>query len=341
MFTVGSKIYDTVTGSYWSLVHEVPSDPTSAFTVEKLVYNPANNILVNYYVETTNLAVKKQYKMFNTVTNTPTPRTYDKSLISYAFESTEKVKQGIMDWNGNSIWEAPVNIGSISFKTRLLLGISHIMIEFLPSSNYNNAELLTGRGFCYDCRHPGIFIDSYGDYVLKNRDYDIAMRQIQSDKQLWQSAVSTAENVGFGAAFGKASGAKAAGIGSVIETIGTYFINSYFDPKIQEQYDLRYARMTDQISLIGDSITNVLNVIADNSGLFKKYTLSVTTDASNRYDNDISANGYYCDETTSNLQSLFLNGRILQADNVVVEGACTLAGKQQVVRRLMNGVEFI
>ena len=66
---------------------------------------------------------------------------------------------------------------------------------------------------------------------------------------------------------------------------------------------------------------------------------------------DTAYNGYYCDESTNNLQSLFTNSTsthdgytflpVFKVDSVVVEGACTLAGKQQVVRRLMNGVEFI
>lgn len=259
--------------------------------------------------------------------------------LSNTITTTETTAMGVVDWNGNEVWRCPYGKSVSSFRTRLLIGISHIMIQFTPYGQSDIDEQLSGMSFMYDCRHPGLFVDSYQDYVLKNREYDIAMRKIQSDKQLWTSAASIAENVGFGMAFGGSSGAKAAGIGGVIETIGTYVINAVFDPQIQNQYDIRYQNMTDQISLIGDSITSVYQYVG--TGLMRMFTQTMDSATQTRMDNDTTYNGYYCDETTGNLQSLFLNGRIFQADNVVVEGACTLAGKQQVVRRLMNGVEFI
>ena len=60
-----------------------------------------------------------------------------------------------------------------------------------------------------------------------------------------------------------------------------------------------------------------------------------------RYTNDVNTNGYYCDETTGNLQSLVVSGNVLQADNVTVEGLICKEGRQQIVYRLQNGVEFI
>lgn len=270
--------------------------------------------------------------------------------INFNFISDDKNKQGIIDWNGNIIWECPYNVSIDSFKITLLKGLSHIMLQFIPiiSSNALISELLTGKGFTYDCRHPGLFVDSYQDYVLKNREYDIQMRRIQSERQELQAWASTAENVGFGFAFGQGQGAAASGIGGVIEATSTWLLNQHFDPQIQAQYDKRYQRMTDQISIIGDSITNLK---IENSMM--KYVLKMDTPTQTRMKNDIENNGYLCDEVVSNLQALFkytttLNTQdnftvkpVFQADNVVVEGACNVVGKQQVVRRLQNGVEFI
>ena len=197
--------------------------------------------------------------------------------------------------------------------------------------------MITGNGFVYDCRHPGLFLDSYQDYVLKNRDYDIEMRRIQSERQELQAWVSAAENIGFGAAFGQAQGAAAAGIGGMIEAVGTTFLNQYFDPKIQKATDNRYRLMTDQVSLVGDTITPLFF----RSSLYT-FTLTMDTDSQTRMTNDITTNGYYSDEITSTLKTdYFASGRVIQVDSVVVEGACNVLGKQQVVRRLMNGVEFI
>lgn len=266
-----------------------------------------------------------------------------------AFTSTDIFKQGIMDWNGNLIWECPYDITIDEFEILLQFGLSHVFLQFTPKQiGENLGELLTGRGFTYDCRHPGLFVDKYTEYVLKNREYDIEMRKIQSDKQVANAWVSTAENVGFGFAFGQGAGAAAAGIGGVIEAVGSWAINSAYDPQIQKQYDSLYKRMTDEISLIGDTITNVLVY----SPMYK-YELTMDTSTQNRMKADIQQNGYYCDEQTGTLQLLFKNtitqnttdnynvNPVFQADNVVVEGACNVIGKQQVVRRLQNGVEFI
>ena len=266
--------------------------------------------------------------------------------LESTFDSNEIKRQGIIDWNGNTIWECPYGRTINKFKVTLLKGLSHVLLQFIPYDS-TQAELLTGFAFTYDCRHPGLFVDSYQDYVLKNREYDIAMRRIQSEKQEVQAWVSTAENVGFGYAFGQGSGAVASGIGGVIEAVGTRLINELYDPQIQTQYDLRYQRMTDQISLIGDSITNM-----QIENQLSKYDLTMDTPSQDAMREDITSNGYVCNEFTSQLSQLFTNQTtpydsnhvvlpVFQADNVVVEGPCNVIGKQQVVRRLQNGVEFI
>lgn len=282
--------------------------------------------------------LKASFKMLNM--DTGVIRHFTKALTP-KFTSTEKDRQGIADWNGNLIWECPIGISEASFNTRLLIGVSHIMIEFVPALTDDNISMLNGLSFCYDCRHPGLFVDSYQEYILKNREYDIQMRQIQSDKQLYSSVASTAENAGFGMAFGQGVGMGAATMGGVIETVGTYIINEIFDPKIQSAYDLRYSKITDQISIVGDSITNMYNVIHSNNGALKKYTMSVSTSSADRYDDDISINGYYSDEMVENLSVLCNSGIIIQADNAIIEGAVPLDCKHQIVYRLQNGVEFI
>lgn len=331
----GDIIFDTSSGKYYKYT---PNAATVHFIETTYQFS---NMLARYITRSNILGQpNSEFKMYMVTDTTPTSRLLTKP-ISGTFVSTETNRQGIMDWNGNSVWEAPIGLSSMSFTTRLLFGLSHIMIEFLPTDNQNNSEMLSGRSFCYDCRHVGLFVDSYKDYVMKNRDYDVNMRQIQSSKQELQAWASTAENIGFGMAFGQGKGAIAAGVGGVLEAVFTTALNRTFDPQIQTQYDLRYARMTDQISIIGDSITDVLFALDTNQGLLKKYELSVTTESEERYYDDVTTNGYYCDEVTDNLELYFSRGSVVQADSVVVEGACNLEGKRQVVQRLMNGVEFI
>lgn len=262
-------------------------------------------------------------------------------ILNVDIYTDDKVTMGIADWNNDSVWVCPYGRHIDYFKVVLLVGASHIMLKFTEysqTSGFNDIDNVIGVGFTYDCRHPPLFVDNYKDYVLKNRDYDIQMRKIQSDKQLYQSVFSTAENAGFGMAFGKEVGMAAATIGGIIETFGTFAINSFFDPKIQKQYDKRYGLMTDNMSVIGDSIVYALN---PNFGYLFVYRYDLDASTSIIMDKDIAKNGYYCDEFTDNLSALIVANAKIQADNVTVEGAVPLDCKHQIVYRLQNGVEFI
>lgn len=283
-----------------------------------------------------------QYNYIQTVFTSNAVNFWSKrKQINETFESNDVKVEGIMDWNGDNIWLCPYGVTINGFDISLLVGLSHVMLQFTPKvvnpAKLKLSDKLTGVAFSYDCKHPGLFIDEYREYVLRNREYDIEMRSIQSERQELQAWSSVAENIGFGAAFGQKAGAVAAGIGGTIEAVSTYLINSYFDPQIQNQYNKRYARVTDQISLVGDSITNLYNV----DSTLTKYALIMDTPSQNVMYKDIEVNGYVCDEIVSDLEDMFSVGARIQADNVTIEGASCLDAKHQTVYRLQNGVEFI
>lgn len=335
----GNYLYDTASGTYY-YVYVDGGD----LDFRESVYPGTGTNPDLYYTGSTSAGYIDGFKMYQLNKYNPQTYSYERTL-SYGFESTDTAKQGLIDYNGNLIWECPVGVYIPGFKIRYKFGISHIQLEFTPSGSTYPYTFLNGTGFVYDCLHPGLFVDSYQEYIMKNREYDIQMRKIQADKEIYKSVFSIAENIGFGAAFGSAQGAIAAGIGGVIETIGTFVVNETFDPKIQQQYDFRYARITDQVALIGDSVSSVVNVLNhpndSNWGILSRYTLEANSDSINRYNKDISVNGYQCDECTQNLQGLFARGRVIQADNITVEGAVQLDCRYQIVNRLMKGVEFI
>ena len=115
----------------------------------------------------------------------------------------------------------------------------------------------------------------------------------------------------------------------------------------------------------GESWINCINYIYDSSGgsyrtdkfipiscnfiplgqlydnLMFIYKLTMDDYTKQRMLNDVNINGYYCDEITNDLQSRFGRNSVIQADNVTIQGACTLEAKQQVVYRLSRGVHFI
>lgn len=270
----------------------------------------------------------------------------NKYTLNESFASDDIQVQGVYDWNGNMIWQCPYNKSISGFEIKLQFGISHIMLQFTPLLETTPGTLLTGEGFTYDCRHPGIFVDSYTDYILKNRDYDISMRKYQIEQQEGQAWASVAENVGFGAAFGGGAGAVAAGLGGVIEATYTSISNAIYEPQIRRARDKLQAKVTDQISLVGDSVTNLFYYDP-----FYKYTLLMDGATQTRMETDIETNGYYCDEYSNIIDTLFTNepttdssytvNPSFQADSLTIEGACNLVGKQQIAMRLMNGVEFI
>lgn len=353
---VSEYVTENFTGDYMALPNSLVFDPSSG-DYGRLVYETLGNKwhiefepmtfgrnLMRYICRCDATGIKEQFLMFTPRVSSdrtmPSIRQYSKSF-DVTFTSDELTREGLMDWNGNMIWEASPNAGTFSFRTRLLLGISHVMVEFVPSITLSNDASIVNRGFTYDCRHPGLFVDSYAEYIMKNRDYDIEMRRIQSDKELWHSIASVIENIGFGAAFGGVNGAIAAGVGGSVEAAATFLINANFDPQIQRQYDKLYARMTDQISLVGDSITNAIRRIDSGDPMFSKYTITVTDDSRDRYEQYIHVNGYDSDEMTDDLQSYVHKGGILRADNVVVEGCIPMDARTQTVYRLSNGVQFI
>lgn len=341
---IGNYLYDTSSGKYYECI-----DNGGGMVDFSEVSYPGNGTSPDrYYTSSDRFGFTNDFKMYQLNKDSPSTYYYN-TVLSESFTSTDLVRQGIIDFNGNLVWECPIGKSVSAFNIRYKFGISHIQLEFTPDLEVPNIAYnftyLNGLGFSYECLHPGLFVDSYQEYIMKNREYDIEMRKIQADKELYKSVFSIAENIGFGAAFGNVQGAVAAGVGGVIETIGTFVVNNTFDPKIQEQYDFRYARITDQVSLVGDSVNSVIDVLRNNSdtklGILSKYTLSANSDSTTRYNKDKAVNGYICDESTDNLQTLFYRGRVLQADNITVEGTVQLDCRYQVVNRLMNGVEFI
>ena len=274
----------------------------------------------------------------------PSPQKVPKTTIEMSFTSTEEEIQGVVDWYGNSVWECPIGQTlSGNWKVQLEMAPTNILLRFSYDDKIENE--IVGKGFTYSCRQAQITIDTGKEYTWRDRTYDIEMRKIQSEKQEWQAVASMFENIGFGMAFGQEKGAVAAGVGGLVEAAATYVINSNFDPQIQQQYDLHYRNMADTISVIGDSVIRLWDNWIQNAFharcCLKKYKLSMDDDTKLKMITDIQVNGYICDEMTSSLESLFGEGVILQADNIVIEGKTCLDAKQQTVYRLQNGVEFI
>ena len=433
---------------------------------------------------------------------------------------------GITDWNGTTIWECPYGVSIDKFYLTLSLSARTCQIRFKFDNEFANENI--GKGFSYACRECAIVIDQQVEYTWRERESEIRMRELQAIKQVWSNGSDAIQGAGFGMAFGGQVGAMAGGFAGALNTFSSAMMNIELLPKIQRTQDLKYERMQDLVSIVGESITPIYNLLKSDekryflpltkieyndfsttnigtyleryygirgvtegseiwyflmdysdtddsinyetirSSLFtnatktlKKitytngswstptsdvfyiitrlttgsgplsnqtsysmtdtlkhyypelvltsgimmmfrsertdenynifmydgsswkemislkptlsptdtsnvkhktyrptnieyyfinqrfdylmnvYRLTMDGATANRMNTDIKTNGYYCDEITPLLQQYFGVGKIVQADNVVVEGACSLQAKQQIVYRLSNGVEFV
>ena len=250
----------------------------------------------------------------------------------------------LCDWFGNIVWECPIGYETDAVELRLDIGVTHCQIRgSMKNGTSKELEYVcenNGTGFCYECRHVSLFVDSYSEYVMRQRDYDVESRQIQNEIEFYKGVMSTAEATGYGFAFGGPLGALSSLAGGLVETFGTAVINNTYAPKLQALEDKRYSLMQDEMSTIGDAITSLDFCVTLKRML---WLVSVVMDDASKQvmDNDISINGYHCDETVDDIDSLISTGTIIQADNVVIEGTISSQYRNDIASRFERGIEFI
>lgn len=272
--------------------------------------------------------------------------------LGQEFTSDEKNTYYLTDWNGNLIWEAPYGYRFRYMHLFFCFGVTHFNVRglFDDESGTNQYFLLqnenVGRGFCYECRHVTLFVDSYSEYVMRMRDYDVESRRIQNEVEFYKGLVGTAEAGGYGAAFGGPIGAVTSVLGGLTETFGTALINNTYSPQIQSLEDMKYALMQDEMSIIGDSLTPLrmgVNVVSGELKYAWNCLVEISMDESSvkRMDDDIKVNGYHCDETVEDIDSLITTGTVIKADNVVIEGTISSVYRNDIANRFERGIEFI
>lgn len=288
----------------------------------------------------------------------PDKQLYDPITFTFdlgeTFISDEKNKFYLCDWNANLFWEAPYNYEFRYIHVLFCFGVTHFNIrgyvDNVATTYYEHIPLINenvGYGFCYECRHVTLFVDSYSEYVMRMRDYDVESRRIQNEIEFYKGLVGTAEAGGYGFAFGKEAGGLTSIAGGLAETFGTALINQTYAPKIQNLEDRKYALMQDEMSIIGDSLTPLIGselTLKDGIMLGAWTTLvEITMDepSQQRMDNDIEINGYHCDETVSDIDSMISVGTVIQADNVVIEGTISAQYRNDIADRFSRGIEFI
>lgn len=117
------------------------------------------------------------------------------------------------------------------------------------------------------CENVDIYSDSWAEYYYRSRDADKALRSLDRNSDLFRGiagsvtqGASNATSVligGWGSEkvrAGNAVGAGAAGmLGGMVSAVGNWAIDSYYDPKYQEQYDRQAKAEADPVLMAGSA----------------------------------------------------------------------------------------
>ena len=117
------------------------------------------------------------------------------------------------------------------------------------------------------CENVDIYSDSWAEYYYRSRDADKALRSLDRNSDLFRGiagsvtqGASNATSVligGWGSEkvrAGNAIGAGAAGmLGGMVSAVGNWAIDSYYDPKYQEQYDRQAKAEADPVLMAGSA----------------------------------------------------------------------------------------
>lgn len=223
--------------------------------------------------------VNGDIKWYTTDVNTGTSRFPKRYLVfDTPLKTTDDMVYGIIDWNGNTIWECPYGVAVDGFSVLLTASARECLIRFSYLDEFGNENI--GKGFTYACRECAIVVDQQVEYTWRERESEVRMRELQSIKQVWTNGSDAIQGAGFGLAFGGKVGALASGMAGALNTFSTAVMNIEMDPKIQATQDLKYERMQDIVSIVGSAITPIYyNSISDE----QQYILCLTDSEYNTF----------------------------------------------------------
>ena len=224
--------------------------------------------------------------------------------------STVWNREEIVDMRGNPLYECPIG-ETWDVSTPFIVhydevGKPDILSEVQTGVVYPTASGTTvlvrlkhGNDFqdvFIPCESVDVISDSWREYYYRSRDVEQNLRSLDRNSQLFNGlansvtqGASNATSVligGWGgkdARAGNAMGAGAAGIlGGMVSAVGGWVIDSYYDPKYQQQYDRQARNEADPLSSIGSMS---LSLFASNvAGLVKKTPDAWTKKVASDYD---------------------------------------------------------
>ena len=311
-----------------------------------------------------------QWNYFISVTGQPQAEGMDamyeySGTLSDPIRTNDTESYSIRWLDGSTAGVLPWGLTVKDYKYRLLNEVTDFYIQIRFDGIDSSPE---GLCFTIPLAHVAITSNSWNSYLYSGqREYEIQMRNLNSNRQLAQGLMSTVSNIGgqmtnaastemmgsmtqtmaaeAGAVAPAVAGLPGLGLialgvqvgGSLIGTAGNYAMDTmYFNREFQRWEDYRAAMQTDNILTQGNS--------ADIA--FHGAPLSIVCMSSDDYsrtqrDTDISMYGCHVCEPKTSCQSIVEAGGPLQITNLTVGGDIPVQAKEYMRVMFSNGVRLV
>lgn len=266
----------------------------------------------------------------------------------------------IRDIKGNVVFEAPpFTSHKLELKNNYVYGTVHMTVSSIwVTINASTEGTAFNEMITIPCYNIDYFSDSWKEYYYRMRQSDIDNRNLQMNTQLMNglfnvgnsaiggAGVGALSNIGKTATAGAVAGSVVPGIGTVagaiggavvgiVSSLGSYAISAYSAPKEQAIIDSQYRKSNDGLQISGNSDRS--DWLGKLQGVYKVSIDGMSKDA---YHNDISAYGYYVNDTMGNMDLSLSDIDNITAD-VQVLGALPSSWKEQIAYRFANGLVVI
>ena len=288
---------------------------------------------------------------FDDSINAP-PYAWDIIDLSSEVRTDDKTVYAITDTYGNVVGMSPyslpvhsliafVDVGSISCTLKVVLAES----GSLPVGEICGLHTSEGRTVTVPLPTVPISSNASSDYMLSGqRDYEMQLRELQSERQ----AVNGISGVATGAIGGAIAGSVVPGAGTVLGAlaggigsalgVGIQYLTDteIYNDKFQDLEDKRYANQTGNLMIAGDGSAWLR---------FMTYPslVALTADdtSASDIDNFIKQQGYPCDSPVDDVAPFIQAGGPLRITNLTLTGEMPLAARRSIKALLAGGVRII
>lgn len=260
---------------------------------------------------------------------------FPETMGPLVIETTDTKRMYITDLRGNELWECPlgrqVTSGSYTFD------ISPTTMKII----FQMDGLGEAGKFTMPCEPLPLFVDSYTEYFARQRDTDIKMRKQQNDADMQNSFINIGQSMLGGAIVGGMADKGTTGVGvgaaigaaaSAVGTVVTWANNDRLAPKFQAITDDFYKNQKDELSLVGDSITAIIQrrsfgyIVTE---IWDQYSQT-------RFKEGLKSQGYKVNYPSAASHTFYKDGAL--KGDFEIKGDIPQSWKAQIRNRFSNGV---